>query len=238
MSRPGVKIDPDHDTVVVDGTLLRAKSSLHYYIVNKPAGYVTTVRDPEGRPTVMQLVPGGERLYPVGRLDQDSDGLVLITDDGDLAHLITHPRYGVPKVYLAFVLGRPDHKVLERLRQGVLLEDGPTAPAGVRLVESGRAFLRLPKVIAESMNPGETLAILEIELKEGRKRQVRRMCEAVGHPVLTLTRIAIGPVRLGTLQPGRFRRLVPSEVESLRAYVQGRRSDPHPERGSAHGTRS
>jgi 23S rRNA pseudouridine2605 synthase len=169
------------------------------YAVNKPAGVVSTARDPQGRPTVVSLVPTNIRLYPVGRLDIDTTGLMLLTNDGELAHRLTHPRFEVPKTYRAVVSHAPVHaRALEALRRGVELEDGKTAPAQVR------------QVAADT---------IELTIHEGRKRQVRRMCEAVGHPVRSLERVAFGPLRLGALEPGEHRRLTPAEVERLRSLA-------------------
>jgi pseudouridine synthase len=164
--------------------------------VHKPAGYVSTVRDPRGRPTVVALVPDRwGRLYPVGRLDADSEGLLLLTNDGDLTFLLTHPRHAVPRVYRVQVRPAPEPGQLRRLAEGVLLADGPTRPAAVR--REGADWLRLT-------------------LREGRNRQVRRMCAAVGLEVLRLQRVAIGPVRLDGLRPGAWRRLAAGEVAALR----------------------
>lgn len=199
VTEPGFQVDPATDEVRVDGRVLRPVVQLHYLMLHKPAGYVTTASDPQGRPTVMELVPAMPRLYPVGRLDLDTEGLLLLTNDGPLAHRLTHPRYGVPKLYRAKVAGLVVPEALERLRTGVLLDDGPTAPARVRLLrqETGTA-------------------LLELELTEGRKRQVRRMCAAVGHPVLHLRRVGFGPLRLGRLPKGAYRPLTPDEVARLR----------------------
>jgi 23S rRNA pseudouridine2605 synthase len=169
------------------------------WIVNKPRGIVSTAKDTHGRRTIVELVHApGTRLYPVGRLDADTTGLILLTDDGDLANRLTHPRYEVPKVYVAEV-GRGGVAVPERalrqLREGIVLEDGRTAPAGVRQIRAG---------------------VLEITLREGRKRQVKRMCAEVGHPVHKLKRVAFGPLRLGDLGEGHVRRLSPAEVQRLR----------------------
>jgi 23S rRNA pseudouridine2605 synthase len=174
-----------------------APESLEVHMLNKPAGVVSTARDTHGRKTVTQLVPSGRRLYPVGRLDADTTGLILLTNDGELANRLTHPRYGVPRTYLAHVEGGnvPEH-ALRQLREGVELDDGPTQPAKVRQVERG---------------------VLELTIKEGRKRQVRRMCDAIGHPVTELTRIAFGPLRLTNLAPGQHRRLTAAEIERLRS---------------------
>ena len=164
-------------------------------MLNKPAGAVSTASDTHGRPTVTQLVPSSRRLYPVGRLDADTTGLILLTNDGDLANRLIHPRYEVPKTYRAHV-EPPDvtDPALEALRDGVELEDGRTAPADVR--RAGRG-------------------VLELTLREGRKRQVRRMCEAVGHRVVALERIGFGPLRLEGLAEGEHRRLSPEEVKGL-----------------------
>jgi 23S rRNA pseudouridine2605 synthase len=170
--------------------------ALEVHVLNKPAGVVSTARDTHGRPTVTQLVPSGRRLYPVGRLDAETTGLILLTNDGELANRLTHPRYGVPRTYLARVERRPvPEHALRKLREGVELDDGPTQPAKVRQVESG---------------------VVEITIKEGRKRQVRRMFDAIGYPVVELTRVAFGPLRLGALPPGRHRRLTAVEIERLR----------------------
>ncbi len=187
----------------VDGRTLRGAepgAERRVYLLNKPPGVVSTAADTHGRRTVVELVRApGTRLYPVGRLDADTTGLILLTDDGDLAHRLTHPRFEVPKVYLAEVEHPPVREPeLRRLREGVRLEDGMTAPAKVRQVRSG---------------------VLELTIHEGRKRQVKRMCAEVGHAVRTLQRVAFGPLRLGELAEGGVRRLAPAEVERLRSYV-------------------
>jgi 23S rRNA pseudouridine2605 synthase len=186
----------DANAVKVDGKRVKTTQRRVVYLVHKPAGYVSTAKDPQDRRTVTALVPSRERLYPVGRLDYDTTGLILLTNDGELANRLTHPRYGVPRTYLARVEGGsvPEHK-LRLLREGVELDDGPSAPAKVRQVERG---------------------VLELTIKEGRKHQVRRMCEAIGHPVTELTRIAFGPLRLTDLAPGQHRRLTQAEIERLR----------------------
>jgi len=187
----------ERDAVVtVDGEMLAGPEPRVVYAVNKPVGVVSTARDTHGRDTVTGLLDaGGLRLYPVGRLDADSSGLILLTNDGELANRLTHPRYEVPKTYRARVAGGPvGEEALRALRGGLELDDGPTAPAEVSL----RA-------------PDE----LEITIREGRNRQVRRMCEAVGHPVLELTRVAFGSLRLGDLAPGAHRRLDEGEIAGL-----------------------
>jgi 23S rRNA pseudouridine2605 synthase len=190
----------EHSAVALDGSLLGGPEPRVVYAVNKPVGVVSTARDTHGRPTVVELVPaGGLRLYPVGRLDADSSGLILLTNDGELANRLTHPRYEVPKLYRVSVRGGPvGAAALARLRSGVALDDGPTAPARVRRLAGGE---------------------LELTISEGRNRQVRRMFEAVGHPVAELRRTGFGPLRLGGLAPGAHRRLRVVEVERLRALA-------------------
>jgi 23S rRNA pseudouridine2605 synthase len=183
------------EAIAVDGELVRGPGARVVYVLHKPAGVVSTAADTHGRPTVVDLVPTGPRLYPVGRLDADSTGLILLTNDGDLAYALTHPRFEVPRTYRAKVEGRPSERALRALREGIELEDGRTAPAHVRL-----------------FGPHE----LELTIHEGRKRQVRRMCEAVGHRVVDLRRVAFGSLRLGDLTAGRHRRLTAAEVERLR----------------------
>jgi 23S rRNA pseudouridine2605 synthase len=186
------------EAIAVDGRPLGAAGPERVvYAVHKPAGVVSTARDPHARRTVVSLVPeAGTRLYPVGRLDADTTGLILLTNDGELANQLTHPRYEVPKTYRARVANAPVlEPALRALREGVELEDGPTAPARVRRLHADE---------------------LELTIHEGRKRQVRRMCEAVGHPVRALERVAFGPLRLGGLEQGEHRRLTAAEVERLR----------------------
>ena len=186
----------DHSGVALDGEPVRPEP-LEVHALNKPPGVVSTARDTHGRPTVTDLVPSARRLYPVGRLDADTTGLILLTNDGELANRLTHPRYEAPKVYRARVRPAPvPEPALRTLREGVELEEGPTLPARVRQAAPG---------------------VLEIELREGRKRQVRRMCEAVGHHVVELERIAFGPLRLERLRPGQHRRPRPADVERLRS---------------------
>jgi 23S rRNA pseudouridine2605 synthase len=188
--------DVDESTgVAVDGRAVEPEP-LEVHVLNKPAGVVSTARDTHGRPTVVGLVRSRRRLYPVGRLDAESTGLILLTNDGELADLLTHPRYGVEKVYRAKVRPpRVSPRALQALREGVELEDGRTGPARVRQVSPG---------------------VLEVVVREGRKHQVRRMCEAVGHRVVELERVAFGPLGLRGLDPGKSRRLRAAEVERLR----------------------
>ena len=194
------ELDPareiDGKRVELDGRLVAGGESRVVYALNKPAGVVSTVHDTHGRPTVVELVNDPRRLYPVGRLDADSTGLILLTNDGELANLLAHPRHEVPKTYRARLAGgRPSPAAIAALRDGVTLDDGRTAPAQVRRVSAN---------------------VIELELREGRKRQVRRMCEAVGHPVLELTRVRLGPLELGGLELGAARLLTDAEVSALR----------------------
>ena len=197
-ARLGHRVDPDRDRILVDGVVVPAAAGLVHYLLNKPAGVVTTAHDPQGRSTVVDLVPLEPRVFPVGRLDYDTEGLLILTNDGELANLLTHPRHGVPKTYLAEVEGEPSAAVVRQLREGVTLDDGVTSPASVHLVQQ---------------RPGR--AALEVTIHEGRNRQVRRMCEAVGHPVQRLVRTQIGPVTDPRLRPGEWRTLSAGEVRGL-----------------------
>jgi 23S rRNA pseudouridine2605 synthase len=198
------ELDPareiDGERVELDGRTVEGVEERVVYALNKPAGVVSTVRDTHGRPTVVGLVEDPRRLYPVGRLDADSTGLILLTNDGELANLLSHPRHEVPKTYRVRVAGgAPGAAALAALRAGVELDDGPTAPARVSVVSAD---------------------VIELELREGRKRQVRRMCEAIGHPVLSLTRVRFGPLELGALAEGAARLLSDAEVEQLRGAAR------------------
>jgi 23S rRNA pseudouridine2605 synthase len=190
----GSRADPASDHIEVDGAPVGVRPGLVHYLLNKPAGVVTTASDPQGRQTVVGLVPSEPRVFPVGRLDADTEGLLLLTNDGELAHRLTHPSFGVDKEYLAEVEGAPSRGAVRRLREGVELEDGPTAPAKVSRV--GDHLLRLT-------------------IHEGRNRQVRRMCDAVGHPVRRLVRVRVGPISDRRLAPGEWRQLTQAEVRSL-----------------------
>jgi 23S rRNA pseudouridine2605 synthase len=183
------------DDVRVDGSPVRPEQPVTV-VLHKPRGVVTTAHDPQGRPTVTGLVDAGARLFPVGRLDRDTTGVLILTNDGALADRLMHPRHGVAKTYRARVRGRPDEAALDRLRAGVELDDGPTAPAVV--VDRGSS-------------------VIEITIHEGRNRQVRRMCAAVGHPVIHLQRTAYAGITAERLEPGRWRALTPDEVEALRS---------------------
>lgn len=190
----GRRVLPDADHIEVDGVPIAVKPGLIYYLVNKPRGIVTTAADPQGRRTVVDLVPAVPRVFPVGRLDTDTEGLLLMTNDGELAHRLTHPSFGVEKEYLAEVQGTPSAGDLRRLREGVNLEDGRTSPARVA-----------------TLGPN----LLRITIHEGRNRQVRRMCETVGHPVVRLVRTRIGPIAERSLKPGQWRELTITEVRAL-----------------------
>lgn len=197
--------DPERDLVTVDGRPLPRAEARHYLLLHKPAGYVTSVTDPHGRPVVSELVGDVDaRLYPVGRLDWDVEGALLMTNDGALTHRLLHPRYGLPRVYEAEVEGRVAPGALERWRRGVVLDDGPARPLEVTIVHGGRDATRL-----------------ELTFAEGRKHEVKRYCAALGHRVRRLRRVAFGPVRLGDLPRGRYRRLTPREVSALRAAADG-----------------
>jgi len=197
----GRRVHPEHDRIEVDGVPVGVRPGLVYYLLNKPRGVVTTAHDPQGRRTVVELVPSDPRVFPVGRLDADTEGLLLVTNDGELTHRLTHPSFGVEKEYVAQVEGRPSRGAVRRLREGVELDDGMTAPAKVALIEPN---------------------VLRIVIHEGRNRQVRRMCEAVGHPVVRLVRTRIGPLRDPKLRPGAWRPLETAEVRALeRATTRG-----------------
>jgi 23S rRNA pseudouridine2605 synthase len=202
-ARLGRRIDPEHDEVVVDGTPVGLRSGMVHYLLNKPRGVVTTADDPQGRPTVLGLVPDEPRVFPVGRLDMDTEGLLLITNDGDLAHRLTHPSFGVDKEYIAHVEGEPSRRSVRQLREGVELDDGVTAPAQASLVSP---------------------SIVRLVIHEGRNRQVRRMCEAIGHPVQRLVRTRIGPLADRKLKPGAWRPLTNDELRALERAVGATRT--------------
>lgn len=201
----GRRIDPTVARVDVDGVPVVLDPEIVHWLLNKPAGYVTTASDPEGRPTVLALVPESPRVFPVGRLDMDTEGLLVMTNDGELANLLAHPSHGVEKEYFAEVDGTPSPGALRALREGVQLDDGVTRPARVRLVQQS----------------GAGTSGVEITVKEGRKRMVRRMCSAVGHPVRRLVRTRIGSLRDSRLRPGSWRPLTTDEVRRLYADALG-----------------
>ena len=190
----GRRADPDHDLIEVDGAPVAAKPGLVHYLLNKPSGVVTTAQDPQNRPKVIDLVPDNPRVFSVGRLDFDTEGLLIMTNDGELAQRLTHPGFGVEKEYLAHVSGIPDRGAIRKLRDGIELEDGPTLPARVGTVAPD---------------------VLRIVIHEGRNRQIRRMCEVIGHPVRRLVRVRIGPLADPDLKPGASRLLSQTEVRAL-----------------------
>jgi 23S rRNA pseudouridine2605 synthase len=199
----GTKADPEKDSIKVDGRRIKTAEVVHRYIVlYKPKGYVTTRSDPEGRRTVMDLIGEGAYIYPVGRLDYDSEGLLLMMTDGDLAARLMHPRHEVDKVYEVIVMGAPDARALEKLRRGVHIEGGRTSPADVH--------------VGTTVKGGRPTTLLTLTIREGRNRQIRKMCSAVGLPVRDLRRIRMGPIGLGRLKPGQWRDLTPEEVRRLK----------------------
>jgi 23S rRNA pseudouridine2605 synthase len=201
VTQQGVKADPDRQQICLDGTPIKSREAKEYWLLNKPRGVVSTVKDPQGRKRVVDLLPPeAGRVYPVGRLDRDSEGLVLLTNDGELANRLMHPRYEITKTYKVWVQGMPAAGTLERLRTGVDIGDErPTSPARVHM---------------KAGNPHRSK--LTFVLNEGRKREIRRMCETVGHPVTRLLRVALGPLKLGEIPPGAARRLEMTEVHELR----------------------
>jgi len=191
----GEKVDPETSQIEVDGLKIGVRQDLVYYLLNKPVGVITTSKDPQERSTVVDLVPTHPRVFPVGRLDADTEGLILLTNDGDLTNYLTHPSFGIEKEYLVQVETKPSRNAIRELRQGVELDDGITAPAKVSLVDE---------------------KLIKIVIHEGRNRQVRRMCESVGHPVKRLIRSRIGPIVDRSLHPGSFRELTNQELKSIR----------------------
>ncbi|MFA4134780.1 MULTISPECIES: pseudouridine synthase [unclassified Brevibacillus] len=206
----GIKVDPLKDKIVVNGQQVKLEQHV-YLLLYKPTGVITSVTDPQGRRVVIDLLKGiQERVYPVGRLDYDTSGLLLLTNDGELANRLAHPSYEIDKVYRAWVKGIPSPEKVRKLATGIRLEDGMTSPGQSKLLKAEASSQR---------------ALVELTIHEGRNRQVRRMCEAIGHPVLTLERIRLGFLTLDGLKPGEFRKLTYEEVESLkRGLVQKKRS--------------
>jgi 23S rRNA pseudouridine2605 synthase len=204
----GRRVDPAA-RIEVDGVPVVTDTTIVHWLLNKPADFVTTARDPQGRSTVLELVPSEPRVFPVGRLDRDSEGLLILTNDGELAQLLMHPRFGVEKEYYVEVEGVPSAGALRTLREGVELDDGRTQPATVRLRQQS----------------DQGTSALEIVVKEGRKRMVRRMCSKVGHPVRRLVRTRIGPLRDPQLRPGTWRSLTFDEVRSLYQAALDQTSD-------------
>jgi 23S rRNA pseudouridine2605 synthase len=227
----GVKADPQADDIRVDGRRLRAPERHRYILLNKPAGVVTTRSDPQRRQTVLDLLGGvREYVYPVGRLDYDSEGLLLLTNDGDLAARLTHPRHEVERTYEAYVAGTPDEEAIGRLRRGIPLDGKRTMPADVKLLSRAISQKTAPhkgvphegeKGARDERGKGahhkRANGVLLITIREGRNRQVRRMCEAVGHPVRNLRRVRIGPITDRRLRVGEWRELTRQEVEKLKS---------------------
>ena len=200
---PGVQVEIGRDTIDVDGNVIETTVRLVYVLLHKPAGYVVTVRDPQNRPTVFDLMDGiSQRIFPVGRLDLDVGGLLLLTNDGNMSYRLIHPRYEVEKIYTLLVRGRPNSKALRAIESGIQLEDGLTAPTEVRILDNG-----------------EKITLLEMKMHEGRKRQIKRMWSAVGHPVVSLTRTAFAGLTIDDLRPGEWRFLRDDEVMWLKMNV-------------------
>lgn len=199
----GAKADPEKDAIKVDGRRIKTDVSHRYVVLYKPKGYVTTRQDPEGRRTVMDLIGDSQYIYPVGRLDYDTEGLLLMTTDGELAARLMHPRHEVDKEYEVIVLGAPDGRALEKLKKGVYIEGGRTGPAHVH--------------VGTTVKGHKPTTLLTITIREGRNRQIRKMCSAVGLPVRDLRRIRMGPITLGRLKPGQWRELTLAEIKRLKA---------------------
>ncbi|HTM34761.1 MAG TPA: pseudouridine synthase [Vicinamibacterales bacterium] len=216
----GSRADPARDEIRVDGRRIRTEVQHRYIALYKPRGYVTTRKDPEGRPTVLDLLGQGVGyIYPVGRLDYDSEGLLLLTSDGDLAEKLTHPRHEVERVYDAIVAGTPDDGAIEKLRRGVFIDGRKTAPAEVKR--------------GATVKSGQPTTKLTISLREGRNRQVRKMCQAVGHPVRALTRVRMGSITLGRLRPGEWRELGAEEVAALKRGTASAQAGLRPAGGAS-----
>lgn len=201
VTAPAALIDPEKDVIEIDGKRVLLNFEKIYILLNKLPGYLSATTDPHGEKTVLDLLPPmKERIYPVGRLDKDTEGLLLITNDGELTYRLTHPKHHVDKIYLAWIKGNPTDESLEKLRKGIMLEDGMTSPA---LVEREK---------------GAGGSCLRITIHEGRKRQIKRMCNAIGHRVQRLKRVQIGPIHLGDLQPGHYRNLSQEEINTLKQH--------------------
>jgi pseudouridine synthase len=212
VSELGSKADPERDDIRVDGRRVKAPARRRYFLMYKPKGYITSRSDPEQRPTVIDILARHgirDYVYPVGRLDYDSEGLLILTSDGELAALLTHPSHGVARTYEVRVLGNPDDHEVERIARGVVVDGRRTAPADV---QRAKVF---------ETRDGQVETVLSIVIHEGRNRQVRRMCEAIGHPVVTLRRVAIGPLTDSRLRPGDFRELSAEEVRALKKLAGG-----------------
>ncbi|ADH60899.1 pseudouridine synthase [Thermoanaerobacter mathranii subsp. mathranii str. A3] len=196
----GVKINPDVDIIEFDDKIVRREKKKVYIMLNKPTGYITSVKDQFGRPTVMDLVKVKERIYPVGRLDYDTSGLLLLTNDGEIANILMHPRHEIAKTYIAKIKGIPTEEELERFRNGLLIEDYVTSKAEIKVLTVKKGT-----------------SVVEIKIHEGKNRQVRKMCEAIGHPVISLMRTKIGELSLEGLKPGEWRYLTNKEIDYLKS---------------------
>lgn len=194
-----IMVDGDYDKVEVDGKLLKAEGKKLYIVINKPVGVITSAKDQFGRRTVLDLVDVKERVYPVGRLDYDTSGLLILTNDGDIANRIAHPSKKVDKVYVAEIQGVPEPEEIERFKKGLIIDDYLTSPAGFDILEKGSSSCRV-----------------EITIHEGRNRQVRKMCDAIGHPVIRLSRVRIGNIKLGSLREGQWRNMTEEEIKYLK----------------------
>ncbi len=194
----GDRVDPMSQRVLMDGVPIPVAPDLRTYLVNKPLGVISTADDPQGRETVVDLVRSDVRVWPIGRLDADSEGLILVSNDGELTNRVTHPRYGVTKTYTVVVKGLPSKSTVRRLTEGVDLDDGPAAAVSARIVDRSN-----------------DTTMLELVMNEGRNREIRRMCDAIGHPVVRLVRTAIGPLADRSLRPGAVRDVAPGEVSEL-----------------------
>lgn len=202
ISEPGFTVNPEKDKVLLDRKILKPEEKI-YIILYKPHGYVSTVKDPQGRPKVIDLLKGiKQRVYPVGRLDYDSEGLLFLTNDGELANFMIHPRYEVEKVYLAVLDAVSKKNDLERLQRGIMLDDGKTAPSRVKVVKEAAGK-----------------ALVEIRIHEGRKHQVKRMFQAIGRKVINLKRVRMGPLELGRLKPGEYKILSEKKIEELKKGI-------------------
>ena len=209
----GTKADPDEDIITVAGKPIKHEKKV-YVMLNKPKGVITSASDPEGRKIVKDYLKGiEERVYPIGRLDYDTEGLLLLTNDGEFANLLSHPKYHVPKTYLATVKGVPHGSALDKLRAGIMLEDGMTAPAEVEY---------------KDVDPDNKQAVITITIHEGRNRQVRRMFEAISHPVIRLKRVAFGELSLQNLKRGVYRHLTPDEINTLRQMAKSAKTEGTP----------
>lgn len=200
VKKPGTRIDPKTDDIHLNGQTIKPPP-LVYYALNKPKGIISTTADEQHRKNVTSFIPTKQRIYPVGRLDKDTTGLILLTNDGELTQMTTHPKYHVEKTYKLTIVGKPHKNQLHALRHGVLLRDGITAPAEVKLITEGMRR-----------------TVLEMTIHEGRNRQIRRMCETVGVSLLELQRVTFGPVQLGSLQEGKYRELTKKEIELLKKH--------------------